>query len=393
MKALSMARKTLLELVREPLLIGLLLLFPLLVLGFYYVAFGQTEQGLVKYLTVWVLNEDDGAELGGQRWEAGLQLIEALRQAEFEGHPIFDVTVVEDRRAAEISLRERKIALLLVVPSDFSRAIGAAAVGENLDRPAQVLVVGDPYGGNFLFARAFLDDMIHQFVRYAGNGGRPSLSVAYTFVPGTGTMSDFDFGVPGVIVFALMFLTITTAMTMVREQVNGTLRRLRLSRAGSADLLLGVTLAQVVVALVLVPLTFGAALLFGFQGNGSLLLAMAAALLLSLAAVGLGLLTACFARNDGEAANLASVAGIMQVLVSGAMYPMPEVPLFSLAGRTIQIYDLLPPTHAAEALRQVLVQGKGLEAIGYELGALAVLSVVTLGVGVLLYRRLRMREA
>ena len=79
------------------------------------------------------------------------------------------------------------------------------------------------------------------------------------------------------------------------------------------------------------------------------------------------------------------------VLVSGAMFPMPPAPLFTLGDRVIQVYDLLPPTHAAEAMRRVLVLGQGIGSIGYQLIALTVLSVILLGVGVWLYQRLQMK--
>jgi len=219
-----------------------------------------------------------------------------------------------------------------------------------------------------------------------------TLTVVYEFLPGTGAMGDFSFGVGGVIVFGIMFAVIPTATVLVRENVKGTLRRLRLTRAGSGDLLVGVTLAQMAVVAVQIPITFGAALAMGFRSNGSLPLAMAVGLLLSLAAIGLGLMVACFARNDGEAANLGAGVLVPVVFISDALYPMPDVPLFTVAGRTIQVYDLSPATHAAEAMRQVLVLGEGPGAIVYELAALTLLSTLFLAVGVALYRRLRLRR-
>ena len=85
--------------------------------------------------------------------------------------------------------------------------------------------------------------------------------------------------------------------------------------------------------------------------------------------------------------GLAAVA-----LISGAMYPMPEVPIAEIAGRTIQIYDILPAAHATGAMRRVLISGDGIGAIGYELGGLVVLSVLILAICVILYQRLQMRQ-
>ncbi len=384
MKAFSIARKTLLEYWREPLLLGLLFAFPILLIGFYYVAFGRTDQGLASYLTISAVNQDAGSET----WQAGDELIAAIQATTWEGKPVFAVTVVPDLHAAEITVRERKAALLLTIPPDFSTALLAPASGTP---PATITLLGDPASDNFVFAQTFLDDLVHAFVQQAAGPAAQLAAVNWEFVPGTGSMSDFEFGVPGMIVFGIMFMAVSTAMTLVREQVGGTLPRLRLTRAGAFDLLLGVTLAQMALALLMVPAVFGSAMAFGFRGNGSLLLGAGIGLLLSLAAVGIGLLTACFARNDGEAANLSSVIGVLMVVLSGAMYPMPAAPIATVAGRTIQIYDLLPTTHAGEAMRRVLVLGDGLNAIGYELALLAVLSALTLAAGVILYQRLQMR--
>jgi len=381
MKVLSVARKTLIEYLREPLLLGLLFAFPIMMLGFYDIAFGETDQGLAKYLQVWVLNQDSG--------EMGAQLVSLMQEVEWEDRPVFEVTLVTQRRAAEIAVRERKISLLLVIPPDFSAAL--AAGGEN-HPPAVVSLVGYPASDNFVFAQSMLEGLVRWFTQYALKW-ESNLTVSYEFLPGTGTMSDFDFGVPGVIVFGIMFVAVTTAHTLVRENVSGTLRRLRLTRLRARDLLLGITLAQMVVALAMVPATFGAAALMGFRANGSLLLAMGIGLLLGLSAVGLGLLTACFARNDGEAANLSATVGMLMVLLSGAMYPMPDMTLVTVGGRAIQLYDLLPTTHAGEAMRRVLVLGEGVGDVGYELGGMVVLGGIILAASVALYQRLRLREA
>jgi len=378
MKTLSVARKTLLELWREPLLLGLLLLFPVALVGFYYVAFGQMEGGLAAYLSLLVLNEDEG-QVGGE-------LIEVLRATEWDGAPVFGVALVTDRREAEIALRERKVALLLVIPPDFTAALSSGAY------PAELSLAGDPNSDAFIFARSFISGLVREFVHQAAGWPDESPPVTYEFLPGTGTMSDFDFGVGGIVIFGLMFLMVTTATVMVRENVTGTLRRLQLTGAGAGVLLPGVTLSQMAAAAVQVPVTFGAAVAMGFQSNGSLLLAMVIGLLVALSAVGVGLIVACFARNDGDATNLASVALVPMVFLSGALFPMPAVPLFTVGGQTVELYDLLPATHAAEAMRQVLIFGAGAGDIAYELGMMTLLSVLLLAMGVALYQRLRLQR-
>jgi ABC-2 type transport system permease protein len=381
-KLIGVAGKTLREAWREPKLFGLLMAFPALLVMIYYVAFGQSQQGLSQMLRVLVINQDAGP--------AGAQLVAALRAERFDGTPVLDVSVAADRALAEVALRERKAALLLILPADFSRALqtdrGAGAAA------ATVQMVGDQASDNYVFASSFVSSAVDTFTRRAIGWERPP-ALAVAFVRGTGTLSDLQFGIPGVLVFGVLFNTISAAMVLVREEVAGTLRRLKLSRATAVDVIGGIALAHLVLASLQVPLAFGVALLFGFKSPGSLMLAIGIGAVLSLAATGLGLLAACFARNDGEAANLGTLLLMPLAFLSGTVFPMPALPLFTVAGRVVQLYDIFPAAHAAEAMRRVLIFGDGPAEVAYSLIGLTVLSVLYLALGVVVYQRRRLNLA
>jgi ABC-type multidrug transport system permease subunit len=392
MKAFVIARKTLRELLRERMTTGLMLIFPVLLVGFYYIAFGQTEQGLAKYLSVLVLNRDTGVVTPeGERWNIGRELIDLMREVEYEGDPIFSVTEVEDRQGAEVTLREHKASLLMEIPSDFTDSFIKGLQTEGIASSAELILIGAPESGDYTFARSILSGLLRQFT-FSAAGWDESVDLQYRFVPGTGTMSDFDFGVGGIIIFGITFGVLVTAEVMVREDLIGTLQRIRLSRASATDLLLGVSLAMMIIAVIQVPITLGSALAMGFHNNGSLLLVIVIGLLMSLASIGVGLIVACYSRTPGDATNLASVALVPLVFLSEAMYPMPDLPIATISNRTIQVYDLLPTTHAAEAIRRVTIFGEGLMDIAYELVALVLLSAIFLAIGVALYHRRRLRR-
>ena len=388
MKVVSIARKILLEYLREPLLLGLLFTFPVILLLFYAIAFSETDQGMARHLKIMVLNQDTGLVVDGVSVNLGAALVEVIAAAEFDDSPIFDLTSIVNRSEAEIALREQKTALLMTIPPGFSDTLLQAKAG--VIPPTHLSILGYPNTDLYIFAKSILAGLVTDFTHQYLELDRSNITIDYVFIPGTGTMSDFEFGVPGLIVFGIMFLTISTAMTMVREEVNGTLNRLRLAKASSGVLILGVTSAQLVLGFLMVLVTFGSARLMGFEAKGSIFIAILVGLLLSFSAIGLGLVTACLARNDGEAANLSAIIGVMLVILSGAMYPMPGVPITTIAGQTIQIYDLLPPAHAAEALRRVLIFGDGIQAIGYELLGLITLSCLILAGGIALYQRLKL---
>jgi ABC-2 type transport system permease protein len=72
---------------------------------------------------------------------------------------------------------------------------------------------------------------------------------------------------------------------------------------------------------------------------------------------------------------------------SGSMFPLPHLRLFTLGTRSININDILPITHTISALDKILNYGGGLGDVVFELGAIAVLTVIFFAVGMWLFNR------
>lgn len=386
---LAVARKTLLELLREPHLPGIAILFPAMLVIIYYAAFGQPESGLAAMLDVRVVNHDIGATRpDGSSWNAGAELVEHLRAEELDGAPVFAVTTVTDPGAALVALREQKTTLLLTIDADLSERLLHADAGDVF----AFHVVGDRTNPSFGFANAFLGYLTREYVHEA-MGLAPGPELATEFLLGTGTAADLHYAVAALIPFGIMLLILCSATVLVREAVSGTLARLRLSRATAAHVHGGITLAHMGLAVVVVAVVFGTAFAFGFPTHGQLLLSVVAAMLLALSSVGLGLIVACFAKSDTVAISLASAVALPMSLLSGALFPLPAVPVGTVFGATIDVFDILPTTHAVEVMRRALVHGDGVAELWYEFGGLTVLSTLCLLAGIALYQRRRMALA
>ncbi len=385
-QTLCFARKTLLEYLREPLLWGLVLAFPPLMVAIMYFAFGQPQQSLARTLRVLVINQDKGAPA----WQAGADLIQAMRATTFEGQPVFSLNKLDSEPVAQVILQENRAAVLLIIPSNFSQNLLDKQAHPTSSPPPEITLVGNPASFNYVFAKSFIQDLVRGFVRQATQQAE-NVIILYEFIPGTGKLSDFDFMTPGMVVFGVLFLIISTATTLVRENVANTLVRLRLTRAHAGHMLLGVALAQLLIVAIQVPLAFGVAVMCGFGSSGnispaSLAMASGIGILCGLSAIGIGLIVAAFAHNDGDATNLAMIPLVPMAFLSGAIYPMPALPLFTIAGQAVSVYDLMSSTHAAEAMRRILVYGDSLPEITYQLVMLVILSAVYLGIGIALYK-------
>ncbi len=364
MKILLVARKSLIEILREPQLLGLVLALPVLFLGL--TAATYTGSLLVTHPVLVLAPGDVGAPLVAE--------LEAQRHV--DGRPLLAVTPIASRAAADEALREQSATALLVLKGD----------------PASVpvTIVGDALNPRFYRAGILLDGAISRFVDRAA--GRPEvIRLVEEPLAAAGPQSEFDLYAPGMIVFALLMLVPQTAMLVSRELRWKTLRRLRLSTLTTRDFLGGISLAQLAVAVVQVLLVFAAALAMGFHQQGSLLLAIVVGLAISLSAIGQGLLVACFVENDSQAANVGSTFTMLQVFLSGAFFQFPPITLFTLAGHQIDLFDVLPASHGFLALQQVLSYGAGLPEIAFRLAATFVLSALYFAAGVVIFRRLQMR--
>jgi ABC-2 type transport system permease protein len=306
----------------------------------------------------------------------GAPLIEELEAQHYtDGRPIFDITQTADLEAADVALKEQTATALVTISRDDS----------------SVTIKGDALYMRFYRASIILESVA---TRYADRvTGRPEIVQLVEEPVGIASpQTEFDIYAPGMMIFALLLVIPQTAMLVAREIRWGTLRRLRLTRLRAWDLLTGISLAQMIVAVAQVVVVFASALLMGFHNQGSLSLAVAVGLAVSFSAVGLGLIVACFMENDSQAINVGSTVTMIQVLLSGSFYQLPPLTVFTLAGHQIDLFDVFPATHGFLALQQVLCYGAGLREVSFRLGATLVLSVLYFGVGVAVFQRLQMQD-
>lgn len=364
----QVARKSLVEMLREP----ALLLFTLAMPGFFmlinYIGFGSSPK--TATYAVWIIQDTPKAA-------ALIDQLAAERYA--DGRPAYALTMSTGRALAEEALKDQRAAALLVFSEDSSGQV-------------QVILRGDAVNMAFNKASVQLEAALAPLLD-AAQGKTQVLEVVERPLGLTRPINDFDAYAPGMMVFAILLLIPQTAVLVGREMREGTLRRLELSLLSPAEWMGGISLAQMVVALVQVVVMFAAALALGFHNRGSLLLALLIGLALAFGSVGMGLVTACFIRNDTDALNTGSAVSMLQVFLSGAFFAMPAATVFVLVGYQVGIFDFLPATHAMLVLQQVLVGGADFGAASFRLGCTLLLSLVYFGLGVWIFGLLWRRRA
>lgn len=391
-KALTIAVKTLKEAVRQPKNLSITLGLPIAFMLIFGLAFGGSDTDTYDLA---ILDLDEGtlgaeyaAGIGGMTYD--------------DDQRIFSVTNYTDETRARDGLADGSFDALLIIPANFTadatpQAPDGAGDGSPvppLQQPqtgppaakgALVTVLGDPSRAGFQASSQILAGYTASFSREVSQSA-PAVATQVEAVT-AGELTGFDFIAPGLMIFAILNMVPQAAAVLARETENKTLDRVRMSPTGALSLLSGVALAQLVMASVSLALMLLTARIMGFHNQGSYLYAYAIALVAALAVTGIGMVIAAFARTQQEAANFGILVSVPASFLSGAFFAIPGVTLFG----SFELYDLLPTTHAVEALRQIMTYGLGLEFVTTALYALAGLAALYFLVGVVLYRRARLR--
>jgi hypothetical protein len=208
-----------------------------------------------------------------------------------------------------------------------------------------------------------------------------------------GPRSDFDGAVPGQVAFCALMMTPLAAFLASREIRKGGMARLAASPLGPAEYQAGIQAALLAFCLAAGASTLALAAAMGFSGAGPSPGAAplaASALVLALcgiSSVSVGLAMAPFCSSDSAAINAGFAATMLQVILSGAFFPMPSPGWIELGGMSLGPLDLLPGGPAVKALGQALIGGAGIGTILPRLAHLAVLTALYSGAASIAFSR------
>lgn len=359
---------------------------PLLVLVYWLMTggTGSTSYGVL------VINHDTPVAQAGHQVAAGEAVIARLRGLKYEsGSPMLKVTVVSDRTAAEKSLRNREAAALIEIPAGFSAKLAsysATATGAG----SSLTFIGDLTNPSYTVAALLAMSEADRYAQELTKANRP-LELRETPLGTSAARTEFENYVPGLLVLAVILVVFQAAMTPARDIESGALKRMRLSPITSLDYLLGTSAWLAIISAIAVVLTYALAIALGFRSQGPLWLAIVVTLVTSVSIIGIGLLVACFSKSVAQAFVIANMPLGLLMFLTGAAFPMPRMPLFSVGGWGFALPDLLPPTHAVIALNKIFTLGAGPSEVAAELAALTGLSVLYFATGVVLFQRSQMR--
>jgi ABC-2 type transport system permease protein len=186
--------------------------------------------------------------------------------------------------------------------------------------------------------------------------------------------------VPGLFSYAAVFLIMMVAQALTTEREQGILRRISVTPTTVGDIFAGHIVSNLILGAAQVTLVFAASYLMGFRplgGAAGVAIAFAAVLTLTVTSVGLGLITAAFARNSGAATGISFVF-ILPLMFLGTFVPAPEY-----------ISRLVPTWYVTDTLTSIFLRGAPITSatIINDLLTVAGASTLIIIVGILAFRR------
>lgn len=165
---------------------------------------------------------------------------------------------------------------------------------------------------------------------------------------------------------ALFFSFLLTGISFLRERSQGTMERLMASPVSRLDIVVGYLFGFFIFALTqtLIILLFTIYVL-GVDYYGDLWQIFVFQVVVITVAVNLGIFISTFARNEFQMVQFIPLIILPQVFLCGVIWPVEQMPDY------LQwLSAILPLTYAVDGLRNIMLAGKSLLDVGFELSVL-----------------------
>ncbi len=194
------------------------------------------------------------------------------------------------------------------------------------------------------------------------------------------TFSDFEIFVPSFLVFSMIMIIFSTAMSLTSEVESGLLFRYVLSNTPPHSFLLGMGAVQFLNAFISLSLSLLIASMLGFDFIGNWISVLILCFSGALGCIGLGTLIASFMKSSTQAFLFSSFIMFLLLLFSGIIFPKPST--------DFDLFGLLPTAVLKSALDSVLFQETEYTHFGKDISYLLGSGFVFLILGSYFFRRL-----
>jgi len=378
-RILALTKKELKKTTREPAVLFLLVIFPIMITFVFGLAFGGIGGGTATSFDVGVLNLD--ATSPQADWS--FVFVDNLTAS-----GVFVTHAYSDNSSGHSALIQGNLDAFIIIPEGFGDSV-ASYYGSPLDPSAWTNSTIELYvdSGSQMAVSAIPPLVKEVLMRTLF--GNDAMTVSLPVEIGnlglveSSTLTQWDFMAPGIFAFAAIFMTMIVAQTMTVERDEGLLKRLRTTPASSADYMISQTVSYMIIALVQVALVLTSSFVIGYRpatGIAGVAFAFVITFAFSLVAVGFGLISATVSKS-AESATGVSFVFIMPQMFLGTFMP--------LGGATEMISKFIPSKYVTEAITTLFLRGAPITTpvIWIDLAIVSVIGFLLVAIGVILFER------
>lgn len=378
----ALAKKDWKRTVREPAVLFMIILFPVMLTGAFGASFGASAGSAQTTYSVAVVNLSEASNSSSY----SNQFIQSLRSTN-----VLNVHNYLNNQSAQSALSQGKVQAVLIIPSTFDPSVQSyktspatpstwvnSTLSLSLDRASLVSSQVVPSVVQQVLASAVLNVKPMTILSPIGITNPSLVQVS--------TETVFDTFVPGLFSFASIFLIMMVAQSFTGDRESGMLRRIITTPTSVSELMTSQVVSYLLIGALQAVLVFGTAFALGYRPNAgysAIGMGLIIASIFAVCNVGFGLIVASIARSAGAATGISFIFLLPQMFL-GTYVGMALSSSAQAAGRFVPAY------YVTDALTSLFTRGASITSpsVLADLGMVGLSSLVILSVGIFLFRKI-----
>jgi ABC-2 type transport system permease protein len=368
----ALTKKELKKTVREPAVLFMIFLFPVVFVVAFGASFGGFGGSTQANYQIGVVNLDGRTN--------SQMLINALGQTQ-----IVTTSVYDNNATAQADLSQGKMQAIIVIPESFSGSVTSyyANPADAAQWTNSTLKLYLDKGS--LVATQAIPPIVEQTVQAMFNQHQTQTPVNLTTASlvEVKQTSALDFIAPGMFTFASIFLIMMVAQSFTQDRENGMMKRIRISPISATEFMTGLVISYAVIAVIQAGILFGITYALGFRPDvdgAAYAFTFAMVLIFSVSNIGFGLITATIAKSSSAATGLSFLFVLPQLFLGTFVSN-------SLAGAAQSASLIVPSHYVTDALTSMFLRGAAITSttVLIDLGVVCASCIGILAVGIVLY--------
>jgi ABC-2 type transport system permease protein len=375
----SLVKKELKKTIREPAVLFMIFLFPIVFVFAFGASFGGVGGSQTITYNIGVVNMDHGYSVN-----ASQILLTTLSDTK-----ILNIHIYADNQIAQNDLSQGIVQAVMVIPRDFSQSLASYQAAP--DNPSQWTnaTVALYLDRGSLVATQAVPPIIQQALTTITDQNQQApqspIQMETASLVEVKTTSALDFIAPGMFTFASIFLIMMVAQSFTQDRENGMMKRIRISPTTPTEFMSSQIISYMGIALIQAALVFAMTYALGFRPNVGMLtyaFVFILVLIFSLSNVGFGLITATIAKSSGAATGLSF------------LFVLPQLFLGTFVGASLSsgaqvAGKFVPSYYVTDALTSLFLRGAAITSptLLLDIAAVSVSCIAILAIGIVLYAK------